>query len=154
MTFSETSIQQKLKMYSMANCITVFKTQPSAKQAGMWHLIKHMLSVSQTHQVYTFSITVCEIEAQRGCCGGSAGSQAFLPSQESELGACVSSPPVTAEGLDKWQVVLKRVPIHRHAELHLDTLLQSEGGLEGRVGNAEAGRSADCQNMSETGKQA
>lgn len=87
MTFSETNIQQKLKINFTANCITVFKAQLSAKQAGMWHLIKHMLTVSQTHQVYTFSITVCEIEAQKGCCGGSAGSQAFLPSQESELGA-------------------------------------------------------------------
>lgn len=67
---------------------------------------------------------------------------------------CATRPPVTSPGLDKCQVALKRVSIHRHAELHLGTLLQSGGGLQGRVGNVDTGRSADCQNMSETGKQA
>lgn len=63
---------------------------------------------------------------------------------------CVSAPPVASRGLDKWQVVLKGVPIQCRAEPHLDTLLQSGGGLERRGGNVEAGQSADCQNMSET----
>lgn len=66
----------------------------------------------------------------------------------------VSPAPVTSHGLDKWQVVLKRVSIHCHAELHLDTLLQSGGGVVGRGGNVKAQWSAACQNIDTTGKQA
>lgn len=71
-----------------------------------------------------------------------------------KLELCLFPPPVANRGLDKWQVLLKRVFIQSHAELPFDTLLEFGGGEEGRGANVEAGRSADYQNISETGKQA
>lgn len=63
------------------------------------------------------------------------------PSHHKRLGSelRLSPAPVTSRGLDKWQVVLKRAPIHSHTELHLSTLLQPGGGVEGCGGNDEAG---------------
>lgn len=103
-----------------------------------------------THQLYGFHYGMWRKVV-------SVAQQASRPSSHhkhlsSEL--CLSPPPVTSRGLDKWQVVLKRVPIHSHDGLPIAPFLQFGGGVEGRGGNVEAGQPTDCENISKTGKQA
>lgn len=55
----------------------------------------------------------------------------------------VFPPTITGRRLDKWQVELKWVSVQLHAEPHLDTLLQSGRGLQGRAKNVETGHERD-----------
>lgn len=137
-------------LYTVAQPYYFFNAQPPAKQLGGWHLIKHMYSVTNTLGVQFPSLYV-KLNHRRVVSGAQQASTPF-PHHE-HLSLELPSPPVTNRGLDKWQVVLRSAPIHRHAELHLDTLLPSGGGVEERGRNVKAGRSAGCQNISRTGKQ-
>ena len=103
--------------------ITVFKDQPSAKQAAMWH--------SSSQHVHSYQHTRCTT---------APGTHAGLPPVTSMSSEHYFPPHTgTSRRFDKWQVVLKRLLVHRHAKPPSDTLLQFGAGMEGREGNAEGG---------------